>query len=58
MFSHTESVGPFGILVPLSELVLLPSSSAPKVGLEVTDVEGWTKNPLFGEFGFVEEVVS
>ena len=58
MFSHIESVGPFEILVPLSGLVLPPSSLAPKVGLEVTDVEGWTKNPLFGEFGFVVEVVS
>ena len=58
LFSRTESVGPSEILSPLSESVLLPSSSAPELGLGVKDGEGWTKNPLFGEFWFVVEVVS
>ena len=58
MFSHIGSVGPFEILVLLSGLMLPPSFLAPKADLEVTDVEGWTKNPLFGVLGFVVEVAS
>ena len=58
IFLHIGSEGPFGILVPLSELELPPFSLALELGLEVSDVEGWTKNPLFGVFGFVVEVAS
>ena len=57
-FLHIGSEGPFGILVPLSELELPPFSLALELGLEVSDVEGWTKNPLFGLFELVVAVLA
>ena len=56
-FSQIVSVGPFVKLVLLFELRLPPFSLAPEVGLGVTGVEDWTKNPLSEVFEFVLAVI-
>ena len=57
IFSQIVSVGPFVKLVLLFELRLPPFSLAPGLGLGVTDVEDWTKNPLSEVFVFVLAVI-
>ena len=57
IFSQIVSVGHFVILVLLFELRLPPFSLAPGVGLGVTGVEDWTKNPLSEVFEFVLAVI-
>ena len=57
IFSQIVSVGPFEILVLLFELRLPPFSLAPGVGLGVTGVEDWTKNPQSEVFEFVLAVI-